>query len=206
MDKSLTDADRSALKKYLEHDTSLAKRNDGGGPKTKVMEEFTITEISAVDLPAQVGAKALVRKREEDQTALIEKVQRALDEKEQTLSKLVTEKEDAMSTDLMTKARKLASEENIPMHVAMIKARQASPDAYAKYKQAGIEKVKLTSKRQLTPKDDSDNALEEFREKAEEIGRTRNMSKMAAWSLARKLHPDLFRRMGDPMGSRDYAA
>ncbi|WP_156953316.1 hypothetical protein [Afifella pfennigii] len=92
--------------------------------KRKIMRDFQIEEISAVDVPAQAHAKMVIMKRADDH-----------EEPDMNLTKIASFDtfDDAVAA--------IAKAESCPRHKAMSKAAARHPDLYDSFQREGEEQI-----------------------------------------------------------------
>ena len=164
----------------------------------KIMEEFSIREISAVDKPAQEHALATIMKRAPQANEV--SPAKSIDELKAGVADLATrfdalleqkaQKEVVMNfNDAVTE---IAKRDACPRHVAMSKARNEYPESFAKYQSEGLEKSRTATKAE---DDDADirKASRDFND-AVRMLMTSGTSRTQAMQEARRRMPDEFRR------------
>jgi hypothetical protein len=176
-----------------------------GKRKRRIMREFSIGEISAVDNPAQQGAKMAIVKREDpaeprandpaflqhcddvwkarrdavlkDLVAAYHEDAAKVSKKEETMTNFSTEVEKARTTG------KSRTE-------AMAAARKADPKAFENYRRQNTTTKSDGLPRRLV----KTASQEEFESKVRQIAASDNISMDKAVVKARKAHPQLFKR------------
>ncbi len=142
--------------------------------RKRVLTEFEITEVSAVDKPAQEGARAAIMKRKSAEVAEgIAFIKQAHVEFEKC-------------------ATQIAKRDGCKAHVALSRARAEHPQAFENYRKAGSLAMQLNreerSRRQLAEdgrrsrgasfQDDAEALVESQRRQGKRISRTQAMSKL----------------------------
>jgi predicted metal-binding protein len=151
--------------------------------RKRVLDEFEITEVSAVDKPAQEGARAEIMKRKENEIAEgIAFIKQAHAEFEKC-------------------ATQIAKRDNCPPHIALMRARQEHPQAFQNYRKAGDLSLQLNSqqrsRRDLLDHSQRANQVS-FQEGAEALVESqrrlgKRISRTQAMSSIRKRDPEAFR-------------
>jgi hypothetical protein len=141
--------------------------------RKRIMRTFKLNEISAVDNPAQVHARAVLLKRAD-----------ARQEHDMDLTKIASfdSFDDAINA--------IAKRDGCARHEAMTKARTRHPALYEAYqregdgrvaKQADADRPRPVSKAELA-----------FQDRVDEIAMSRRLPRHAAMSAARQRYPDEF--------------
>lgn len=133
--------------------------------RRRIMREFSLAEISAVDRPAQARAKATIMKRSSSQ-----------------------ETDDMDFHKIMGRPASFATVEGATAHLRdMEAAARANPDALEKYRDGGVVAAPVAEKRSL--------AAQEFDLAVDAICERDGCERHAAMSRARRERPDLYDRM-----------
>jgi hypothetical protein len=167
----------------------------------RIMREFEIDEISAVDKPAQRGAEMAIMKRDvspearkaaiadalaalredwEDTKAVLEEEKRLREEAERKRSK--PERKETMYADEVAKARSAG----LSGTAAMQKARRENPAAFEKYRR---QDIKATNRPQRLTKS-ADEAT--FDARVSLIQKSEKISRQMAMIKARREYPSEF--------------
>jgi hypothetical protein len=150
--------------------------------RKRVLTEFEITEVSAVDKPAQEGAKAEIMKRKENEVAEgIEFIKNA-------------------HAEFQKVATQIAKRDNCPPHIALSRARQENPQAFENYRKAGDLAMQLNNE-QITRRDQENQGQRAnrmgFQDDTEALVESqarqgKRMSLTAAMTKLRKRDPEAF--------------
>lgn len=143
--------------------------------RRRIMREFVITELSAVDRPAQEPARMAIIKRAEDT------------ESEMDVTKIASFARfgDAVAA--------VAKSEDIPTHEAMSRVRAARPDLVERYNAEGREaaaRAATAAEAARAPR--FTKAELAFEDRVDEIAKARGIPRHAAMSAARTRYPDEF--------------
>jgi len=134
--------------------------------RRRILREFTITEISAVDRPAQEAAKMVLMKRGEPD---------GLDKDE---------------SSFQTRVSEVAKRHGCSRMAAMRKARVEYPDEFEEYQAEGAVSSRLVVKREALP--GAAKAKREFDRAVSELVSSAGISRTAARSRVRRERPDLY--------------
>lgn len=144
--------------------------------RKRIMKDFAISEISAVDRPAQAGAVAVFIKRHEQESKM-------------ELRK-VTRDEPISFPTLEAAMDHLLKSHGMSRSSAMSTAAREHPDLLAKYQREGedrIAKAADAGKPQPVSK-----AVMEFDDRVEQIAKGRGLPRHQAMKKARERYPDEF--------------
>jgi len=164
-------------------------------PKRRIMHEFSIHEISAVDSPAQKGARVAIMKRDDGKGEPFRKVSPPPAAVEQEfasrLAKVIPEPKPEGFSSLESAIEALIKRGS-SRTAAMSEARQRFPELFAKFQGDGRPPSK-------PPREAMQKAVTQFAELVAAIARQDGKGKAAAMSQARKRHPEAFAKAyGDP--------
>lgn len=143
----------------------------------RIMEEFRLNEISAVDRPAQVHATAAIIKRRSDD----EMIQRVRGKSTH----------ERMEEDFEEVAAEIRRTEKVPHHRAFSLARKRRPDLYAAYQEAGQRKVTKAHEAEASRFEKSDDVLA-FEKLVAEYARDFGCTGTEAMTACRTLHKAAF--------------
>lgn len=169
--------------------------------RRRVMREFRINEISAVDNPAQVGAKAVLMKahREpssrfmwDDEDDLIVSEPKAPWQPESMKSARQREDTDMSRSNLNFDevVDRIQDTDKCDRCTAMRKAADLYPETLKAYRAWGDEQQDI-AKAKAKGATRRPKAEEEFNQKVDELRYGRKISRVEAMQLARKLYPEM---------------
>lgn len=144
--------------------------------RKRIMKDFAISEISAVDRPAQAGAVAVFMKRHEKESEM--QLRKANCDEPVSFPTLEAAMDHLLKTHGMSRSS------------AMSTAAREHPDLLAKYQREGedqIAKAAEAPKPQLLSK-----AMMEFEDRVEQIAKGRGLPRHQAMKKARERYPDEF--------------
>ncbi|MGH6736809.1 MAG: hypothetical protein ACRECX_12160 [Methyloceanibacter sp.] len=140
--------------------------------KRRIMREFKIDELSAVDRPAQAHALMTVMKRDDRK------------DDDMQLSKIASY--DTLSDAVAA----VAKAEGCPRHVAMSRAAREFPDLVERHRAEGREAIAKAQESARAPRPLVTKAVLAFQDKVELIAKRRGVPRHEAMSIARELYAD----------------
>lgn len=149
--------------------------------RRRIMRRFRISELSAVDHPAQEFARAVILKGDERRKEL----------EMQTRPHKTTRSEPRAFPSYEAAVRHLREVHNLSGCDAMAKARKEHPDAFAKYQREG-EAMVAKAAEQAEKARGKPREVEAFELLIESIRERDGVSRRTAMERARKANPALF--------------